>query len=82
MDIRKHIINNRIHIIVKPNAKKTEITSWDDEKKALRISVAAVPDKNKANKELIKYLSKLLKAKIMLVSGAKSRLKVLEIRQL
>jgi len=67
---------------VKPNAKKTEIIGWDESKNAFRMAVAAVPDKNKANLELIKFLSKLLKAKISIVKGSKSREKTLEFRQL
>ena len=79
MDISKYIENNYLKVLVKPNAKKTELISYDSNKKALRIAIAAVPDKNKANKELLHFLSKLLKKKVIIVSGLKSRKKVLQI---
>ncbi|PIO05082.1 hypothetical protein COT47_06360 [Candidatus Woesearchaeota archaeon CG08_land_8_20_14_0_20_43_7] len=81
-DIKKYIDAGKLKVIVKPNAKKTEIISFDETKKALRITVSAVPDKDRANKELIRYLSKLLKARITILRGSKSREKCLEIRQL
>lgn len=78
-EIKKHICNNTIKIIVKPNSPKNEITKWDAEKKALRINIAAVPEKDKANKEIIKYFSKLLKKKITIKKGKKTREKILQI---
>ncbi|HLD05000.1 MAG TPA: DUF167 domain-containing protein [Candidatus Nanoarchaeia archaeon] len=59
---------------VKPGAKKTEILSKED---IWEIAVAAPPDKNKANKELIRFLSKHLKRKVRIKSGHKSRDKLL-----
>lgn len=79
IDCSCHINNGFLTVIVRPNAKKTEIIGWDDAQSALRIAVAAVPDKDKANKELIRFLSRELKAKVSIKSGAKSRKKVIQV---
>lgn len=79
MDINDCIVNNRIHVIVKPNAKKTGIIEINGEKKTVKIAVAAPADKNKANKELLHFVSKLLKKKVRFVLGLRSKEKVLEI---
>ncbi len=78
-EVEKYIKNGKLAIVAKPNATETEVLGYDENKKALRVSVAAVPDKDKANKEIIKYFSKLLKKKVMILSGAKSREKILKI---
>ena len=77
MKISDHIKNGTLSVIAKPNSSHTEIIGWDESKKALRIAVAAVPDKNKANIELLKFLKKESSMKCELVSGAKSREKVI-----
>jgi len=73
-------------IKVKPNAKNTKIQGVVDvntlypTKKALLVAVAAQAEDNKANKELISFLSKELKIKkdkISLEHGEKNRLKVI-----
>jgi uncharacterized protein (TIGR00251 family) len=66
----------RFKVLVKPNAKKTEILSEDP----LKIAIAAPPDKNKANLELVKFLSKKL-GRVKIVSGHTSREKILELRE-
>lgn len=59
---------------VKPGAKKTEILSKGD---TWEVAVAAPADKDKANKELVRFLSKTLKKKVRIKSGQKSRDKLL-----
>jgi uncharacterized protein (TIGR00251 family) len=78
MEIEKYIINRTLRVIVKPNSSNTEIVGWDENKKMLRIAVAAVPDKNKANAELLKFIRKETGKKCELVRGPKSREKVVE----
>ena len=68
-----------LRIIVKPNSPKSEITAVDEARNALRGSIKAPPDKGKANKEVIKFFSKLLKKKVEIVSGLKSKEKMLRI---
>ena len=75
---RIQIEGKRFRVIVKPNSKKDSIVGYDEQKKAWRIDIAAPPDKNKANLELVKFLSKKL-GKVRIVSGFTSREKVVEI---
>ena len=74
-----NIINNTLKVVVKPNAPKTKIIEWDENKQMLRIAIAAVPDKGKANKELIKFLSKELGKKVEIIRGRNRREKMLKI---
>ncbi|MBU0535708.1 MAG: YggU family protein [Nanoarchaeota archaeon] len=71
--------DNLIKIIVKPNSPKSEITSIDEVRNALRVNIKAPPDKGKANREVIKFFSKLLKKKVEIVSGMKSKEKLIKI---
>ncbi len=79
-DIDSYIKNNTLKIIVKPNSPKTEIIKWDNEKQALRIAVKAPPEKGKANTAIIKFFSKLLKKKVLIVSGKANKEKLLRIQ--
>lgn len=59
-----------------PNASKDEILGYSNE--YVKIKVSAPPNENKANKKLIEFLSDffdLPKSGIELISGDKSRLK-------
>lgn len=66
-------------IIVKPNSPKTEIKYYDKEKQAYRVNVRAQPEKGKANIEIIKYFSKLLKKKVKIVKGLKNKEKIIKV---
>ncbi|HLD19473.1 MAG TPA: DUF167 domain-containing protein [Candidatus Nanoarchaeia archaeon] len=59
---------------VKPNALRNEIRF---EQGIYKASIAAPADKNKANKELIKFLSKWLGRKVAIKSGFTSREKLI-----
>lgn len=76
MDLSTYMQNNTLKIIAKPNSSKTEILGYDENRQALRIAIAAVPDKDKANTELLKFLKKQTGRKCEIISGAKSREKV------
>ena len=68
----------RIHIVVKPNAKKQSI---EDNENTLLISLRSKPIQNKANKELINLLKHKLKLstnQIALVSGLKGTNKAIQ----
>ena len=67
----------RITVKVKPNAKETSITGQDGD--VLLVDVAAPADKNKANLELLKFLKRHYKKQALLVSGATSREKIVEL---
>ena len=66
---------------VLPGASKTKIREiMEDE--TIKIDVAAVPEKGKANKELIKYLAKefgVNKENIKILSGISRRIKLIKI---
>lgn len=68
----------RLLVKVTPGASKTQARGWHEG--ALRIAVAAPPDKGRANSELIRFLSEQLqlsKSSVILAKGATSRLKEL-----
>lgn len=71
------IKQNKIKVIVKPNSPKTEITK--QEKDILKLNVKAPPEKGKANKEVIKFFTKLLKKQVKITKGFKSKEKILMI---
>lgn len=80
-DWKKEIAGkDSINIIVKPNSPKTGIKEFDSEKQAYRVNIKAVPEKGEANKEVIKYFTKLLRKDVKITSGLKSRKKVLRIK--
>ncbi len=81
MDISKFVKNNRLSVAVKPNANKTEIIGFDESKSSLKIAIAAEPEDDKANKELIRFVSKALKRKALIEKGRTSREKILRISE-
>lgn len=79
-EIAQYVKNGFLWIIVKPNSTvKTEAICYDFEQKALKIVVHAQPVDNKANKEVIRYFSKVLKKRVKIKSGLTSRQKLLQI---
>lgn len=68
-----------LKILVRPNSKKNEIMGVDTARNALKVNIAAPAEKDKANKEVIKFLSKLLKKKVRIVHGLKSKEKIIRI---
>jgi len=74
------VIGNTIHLLLRvvPGSSKNEIKETREGR--LKIRIAAAPEDNKANEELIAFLAKLLgcaKRDVVLYSGEKSRLKTL-----
>ncbi len=74
-----HIQSKKFKIIVKPNSRENKIIGFDNERNAYRIEINAKPEGNKANIEVIKFLSRLLKKKVRIITGLKSREKIIEI---
>jgi uncharacterized protein len=68
----------KFKIIVKTRALKNEILDFDKEKQAYKVCIKAIPSKGNANKEIIKFLSKQLKKKVKIVSGLRSKEKIIE----
>jgi len=77
--IKEYIVDGTLKVKIKPNSSKNQIKSWDKNRKLLKININTAPEKGKANKELIKFLSKKLNKKIRIIRGKKSRVKILSI---
>ncbi|HCB56357.1 MAG: hypothetical protein UU08_C0035G0001 [Candidatus Uhrbacteria bacterium GW2011_GWE2_40_58] len=68
-------------LFVKPNARENAILEWVD-KDTLKVSVKATPEKGKANKELIQFLSNewnIPKSAIVITRGITAKIKQLTI---
>ena len=74
-----NITSQKFKIIVRPSSKENRIEGFEKERNAYRISIKAKPEGNKANIEIIKFLSKSLKRKVRIFSGLKSRAKIIEV---
>lgn len=72
---RIQVSAERLSVVVKPNSKKTEILSWDG--KVMKVAVAKPPENNKANIELVKFLSKKLGKSVRILNGFTSKKKLL-----
>jgi len=70
-------MTKKIEIKVVPNSNVEEIIAAEP----LIIRVKEPPTKGKANKAVIKLLSKYFNANVRIVSGAKSRRKIVEIEE-
>ncbi len=69
-----------IHCKVIPKASKSAVVGWEGE--VLKVRLAAVPEKGKANEELIRLLADRLhiaKSRVEIVSGDTSRHKRIRI---
>ncbi len=66
-------------IIVKANSSKNEILGYDKARKAYRVNIKAKAEANQANIEIIKFFSRLLKKKVRMVKGLRSREKVIRV---
>lgn len=72
------IVNSKtIAVIVKPNSSKDEIVGYSSEKKAFVINIKAAAEKDKANKELLKFLKKITGKAFAIKSGSRSKEKIL-----
>ncbi len=70
----------RLTVKVSPGASRNEIAGYRDD--VLLVKIAAAPEKGKANRELIDFLSRKLdvrKSDISVLRGETSRTKILEI---
>jgi uncharacterized protein len=79
----KDMENSRLAVKVTPNAGRNEITGFREG--VWHIKIGAPPDKGKANKELIDFLSERLgikKSAILIIKGHAGRNKVIVIEGL
>lgn len=83
-EIIKNLSNNKeiyLRIKVLPNAGKTDFLDKMADG-TIKIAVHAVPERGKANNELIKFLAdqiRINKSQIKVISGAGDRLKLIKI---
>ena len=77
--ISKLVKSNTITVIVHPKSPKNEVISYDSSRDAFKINIKAEPEKGKANAELMKFLRKLLKKDVEIISGHKGHNKVVRI---
>ncbi|MBS3141809.1 DUF167 domain-containing protein [Candidatus Woesearchaeota archaeon] len=66
-------------VVIKPNAPQSKIIGYDAERGAYRIAVSEPAEHDKANKELVRFLTKELGCTVRLLHGLRSREKVIEI---
>ena len=66
-------------VIAKPNSRKSEVLGWDAGKKELKVAIAAPAERNKANIELLKFLRKISGKSAEIVSGLKSKRKIIRL---
>jgi uncharacterized protein (TIGR00251 family) len=68
-----------VDIAVTPNAKRTGVKGLDPWRGRILLDVKERPVKNRANREIVDFFSKLFDADVRIVSGAKSREKTLQV---
>jgi uncharacterized protein (TIGR00251 family) len=68
-----------VNIDVSTNSSKFEISGYDDWRDEIQVRITSIPQKGKANKEIIKEFTKLTGSRVEIVSGLKSRHKTLKI---
>jgi len=65
-------------IIVKTNCSKNEVKDYDSVREAYKVEIEAKPVDGKANIEIEKFLSKHFGKKLKIISGFKSKVKLLK----
>jgi uncharacterized protein (TIGR00251 family) len=78
MDIAPYIKDGSLKIIVKPSSNKNEILGYIPEKQAIKVSIKAPPEDNKANIEIIKFFNRLTKKQTHIIIGLTSKEKILK----
>ncbi len=75
----EEIREGNVKVILKSNSPKNRIVKFDSERNAYRVEIKAPAQHNKANIELVKFLSRFLKKDVKLIKGFKSREKLIKI---
>ncbi|HIH22387.1 TPA: DUF167 domain-containing protein [Candidatus Micrarchaeota archaeon] len=71
----------QLYVRITPRSKKFRITlvKLPDGSEEVRINITEEPEKGKGNAELVKQLSRITCGNVMIIRGATSRKKLLEI---
>ena len=67
------------NVILKPNSQKNRIVKFDSKRNAYRIDIKAPAQDNKANIQLVKFLSRALKKDVKIIKGFKNREKLVKV---
>ena len=78
LEVRKHIEGRRLTVKVVPNASRTGVAGTDSSG-TLRIRLSAPPEKGRANKELLDFISNILGKSVRILRGSRGRTKTIEI---
>ena len=73
------ISEDTFRVLIKAHAKKNEILGYDDARQAYRIAIKEPAEDNKANVELVKFLSKEMGRRVKIVSGHTSKIKTIRV---
>lgn len=69
--------NVLVDIEVSPNSKKFEITGYNQWRNRFEIRIKQIPQKGKANKEILQELSKIFNCDVAIFKGEKSSQKTI-----
>ncbi len=72
----------RLKVHVSPGSRRGEILGYDEWRNALMVRVKSPPEGGKANREVVKLLSEFFSADVEIVSGHRSRSKVVVVKGL
>jgi uncharacterized protein len=78
MELSDYIKDNKLVILVKPNSSKNEITGYDENRQVVKVNIKAPAEDNKANIEIIKFFHRETGKDARIISGLKSKKKVLK----
>ena len=78
MDINKYLKKGLIEVRVIPHAKQPKII---EENEVLKIYLTSIPDKDKANLELVKLFKREFNLRVRIKRGEKSRNKIVEVME-
>lgn len=67
-----------LHLKVLTGKKQFQL-NWNNTEKKLYVETKSNPEKGRANKEIVKELKKFFKSEVELISGFKSKEKIVEI---
>lgn len=70
-------LSKSMKIIVKTNQRSNKILSYDQEKKVFKVAIAAKPENNKANLEVIKFFTKMFGRSVRIKTGFTSKEKLI-----
>lgn len=71
-----------VDIEVSPKSKKFEIIGYNEWREKIEIRIKSVPQKGKANKEIVNEFSRLTGSQVEIISGLKSYHKTLRVYNL